>query len=204
MKKMGKKKDVDRITKTDLKSRGWTEKMISHFLPNPDMIADNPYYRCAPDVKLYDLIKVETIESSREFIDFKSKLRKRIEGAEKAVETKYKKLKEEIDCFDYHIPVFEKKELLEAAIKAYNNYQFEIENYDKDASINSDWEFLIRITNNYIRHNLTDYEDYLYKIEKRVGKYSAYYEIRKKMDSKIKEAYPWLEAVKPRELVSNL
>jgi hypothetical protein len=55
------------ITKTELKSRGWTDALIARFFPAPTKENPNPHYRSAAPVKLYDVAQVASIESTAEF-----------------------------------------------------------------------------------------------------------------------------------------
>ena len=53
-------------TKTDLKARGWTEALITRFLPQADMVRTNPYYASAPEMRLYawlHVVKGKTYEA---------------------------------------------------------------------------------------------------------------------------------------------
>jgi hypothetical protein len=46
---------------------------------------------------------------------------------------------------------------------------------------------------NYIRHNLTNYEDLLEELEGKVGKINAYIKLKNKILKKIAEVYPDLK-----------
>ena len=58
-----------------LKSR-WGAKLIEKFYPEPDKTLNNPYYKCAAPMKLYDISKVERIETYKRFIKFKAGLKR--------------------------------------------------------------------------------------------------------------------------------
>jgi len=61
------KERIPMITKTRLKSeRGWTDKLLKIFLPEPDLKRPNPNYRSAAPMLLFDLDKVKTIEKTEE------------------------------------------------------------------------------------------------------------------------------------------
>src|SRR5659263_108213 len=60
------------------------------------------------------------------------------------------------------------------------------------ATIDSDSAFLKRITTNYLRHKLSNYEDKLVRIFGKTGKTKAYIVINRKIAGKIAEVYPEL------------
>lgn len=80
-----KKKDdlVKYITKSTLKTRGWTDSLIKHFLPKPHKNKKNPHYSCAAPMCLYSLYIVEIIEKTEEFCIKFEKVKKRKLGAKK-------------------------------------------------------------------------------------------------------------------------
>ena len=58
---------------TTLKDR-WGTKLIDKFFPEPDLLVDNPYYKCSNPMKLYTISKVEKIEKYKRFIKYKEEL----------------------------------------------------------------------------------------------------------------------------------
>jgi hypothetical protein len=50
----------------DLKSRGWTERLVQKYLPVPDCTVENPHLRSAAPKRLYLLSRVLTIETESE------------------------------------------------------------------------------------------------------------------------------------------
>ncbi|GIV96718.1 MAG: hypothetical protein KatS3mg057_1375 [Herpetosiphonaceae bacterium] len=55
------------LTLAHLKKRGWTPALITRFLPEPDSIKQNPYYRRGAPMRLYQQARVEAIEATPEF-----------------------------------------------------------------------------------------------------------------------------------------
>ena len=56
------------MAKCSLKrGRGWTNKMINDFYPQPSKIVTNPHYRCAAPMKLYNIEQVVSIEKTEAF-----------------------------------------------------------------------------------------------------------------------------------------
>ncbi len=65
------------ITKTDLKNRGWTDGAIAKFLGNPDLTKRNPHYRSASPMQLFSITRIEVVEATPEFQDWKIKQQSR-------------------------------------------------------------------------------------------------------------------------------
>jgi hypothetical protein len=108
------------------------------------------------------------------------------------------RLQKQLESVEISLPRVEKKILLKRACGHYNYMQDERACYgrshsDIPATLNSDKEFLDRITVNYLRHCLTDYEELLDEISGKVGFAVGYFDIREKIFKKIIEYYPWLE-----------
>ena len=49
------------VVKATIKERGWSDRMIEEYLV-PDVYKPNKYYKCAGDMKLYCLIRIEQLE----------------------------------------------------------------------------------------------------------------------------------------------
>lgn len=198
----------DYITPTGLKKeRGWTDKLIKKFLGAPDETRTNPHYSCAAPMKLYLKSRVEQAEASAEFQKEYSVARKRSETAAKsasrAVETKINQLievVEEMSSVDF--PDLTKDELIKEACDHYNSQCFVPDHviYKRDmngrgfkeATPQSDENFLSRITVNYLRHMHSGYDDCLYETRGRVGKDEAAIHIKNLVLDSIAEKFPWL------------
>lgn len=63
-----KKDETKYITLSTIKERGWTDKLIKEYLPNPDKTAQNPHYRSASPMKLYELNKIINLEENIQYI----------------------------------------------------------------------------------------------------------------------------------------
>jgi len=73
-----------KITKSDLKERGWTESLISKFAPE----AERKQLTKTKFCYLYNLAEVESVEQSETFLSSKDKASKRSQSANKAVLSK--------------------------------------------------------------------------------------------------------------------
>ena len=50
------------ITRSDIiKDRMWSDKLIRTFLPEPDQIMPNPFYKCVSPMKLYKMERIINI-----------------------------------------------------------------------------------------------------------------------------------------------
>lgn len=182
------------LNKKQLKERGWTESMIKKFLAKPDAEKQNPKYRSAASMKLYKLERVQQVESSSEYQQQSKQTASRKQAAQKAVTTKLMKTWEYLDTVDFQVPMISKNQLIQDACNHYNNNQ-----YDRDrseyatAGKDSEQTFLDRITVNYLRHCMSDYEYEINKITGKVGKDEGYLEIKRKILDAIAEQYTWLE-----------
>ena len=194
---MKKDKKPEYVSKSGLKCRGWTETLIKKYLGESDKEVDNPHYRCAAPMQMYDMERVKIVEATDEFAIAKEKAAKRSAimkvAAEKAQKTRHDKTiawAEEVEVealsLDYDTAV-------DCAIDSYNDFHFgRRDDFSNLATRKSDKSFLARITENYLRHHCSNYELLLNWLHGNVGADEAYYIIRQKADEKVWEANPWL------------
>lgn len=186
-------KKVETIHQADLLSvRGWTKKLIEDFYPIP--FARKKRYGSSVLIKLFSLEEVVKIENDPLFkvrFDMVLKQREnRKNGSQKAIETKTKKIVELIESINISVISVKQKDLVADAVDSYNEFQLDRGNYNGTATLKCDKEFLDRIVVNYIRHNLTEYDEGLDLLYKRVGQQKAYQLLREKVFSAIAKAYP--------------
>ncbi len=198
-------------TKCGLKLRGWSDRLIALLLKEPDLTCDNPHYKCAPPMRLYRRSRVHEAEKRKPFLAAMVGREQRQERARKAVETKREKLQDWIDRLDVQVPVLDWDKLTQGAIAHYNDWQEDrfdrTGNYDiKMAGEHSDKGFLDRIRVNYLRHELTDYEQTLDRMAGKVGASDGYVEVKVMMLNAIADTYPQLaaECRKQASAVSHL
>ena len=168
-------------------------------MPEP-IEKENPYYKCASPMKLYDKAVVLAIMETEPYKEEWDKALKRKESANKAVKTKKDSLLTLINEISKSINVelVDDKELVEQAINSYKNHQMEIamwhEDYERMFEIEqqTDYpiEFIRRIVVNHIRHNLTTYDDELELLYNKVGKAEAYKILKNAVLNKIADKYP--------------
>ena len=178
------------ITKTDLISiRKWTERLIKKYMPVPDEIRNNPHYGQASKMKLYKISRVESIEKNEQFlIDFQKTILRR-KSSLKMVETKKDNLLIEISELPISVEFIPRNELVPLVIDDYND-----RNYYKDYLTlrDLDQSTLERLTVNYIRHQLTSYDQCLGLIFSKVGKKEGYRLLIERIYNCISESYPEL------------
>lgn len=183
-------KDKDKyLCKSDVLERGWTQTLIKQFLGQPDKIRGNPRGRYP--ISLYSIDRINTVEDTEDWIVANSKSLIRRQASAKGRATKYKKLREYIDNMKIDVPKLEREQLIKKACANYNAMQ----NYygrSGKASPKDAEEFLDRISVNYLRHELDDYEDALDHIKGKAGKSEVYLEIKDNVLDAIAEAYPYL------------
>ena len=180
------------FTKKQLKQRNWTQTAIQKFLGEPDLIKPNPVYKSGAQMSLYLKERVIEIEKSAIFKQWAAQSQKRKKASEKSLATKQKALLELVNSWKILVPVIKRKKVLNLAICHYNNFQLERENSDL-VSEKSNSEFLERITVNYIRHQMTSYDDKLELIAGKVGIQTAYKVLNQKIYNAIALAYPYLK-----------
>ncbi|WP_080058281.1 hypothetical protein [Spirosoma aerolatum] len=187
------------ISQAALKNRnGWSQKTINHYLPQPDHLAVNPYYRSAAPSKLYLLSRIETIEQQPDWQQQAMLINKKKGIASKATDTKRAKLMNYVESVKIEVPIFEQQELTKKACSHYNARQaqreFERGEYSdwNEATPESDKPFLNRITTNYLRHKLTCYERELDRLSGKVGIAEAYTRLKERVNQAIYIQYPFL------------
>ena len=179
----------DTINKAKLIERGWTSAGIKKFLGDPDETKQNPFYRVASPMCLYKLERVKDAELKEEFIKFQAKSACRKEKAKQVVLVKKDKLQNIVKTWEPSIKKYPITWVRKAAIEAYNERQLDVMS-DKCASLKDDPLFLNRITVNFIRHEITSYDDLLHKLHGKVGKLQAIDMVREKVYECICNNYP--------------
>ena len=142
-------------------------------------------------MKLYFSNKLEELEKTEQFCNLIAKSQSRKDGAKKAVETKIAKLYNYVETVPIEIEFTPEPKVTYEAIEAYNIWQenrpsvINGNNSYQEAFIKSDEVFLCRIRGNYIRHNLTNYDEILAVIKGHTGISEVYPDLKKKVMSRI-------------------
>jgi hypothetical protein len=180
-----------------LKERGWTNAAVRKFLGTADFTKPNPFYRTGPTMKLYRLARVITAESTVEFLAFKVVAERRSKSATDAAAKRREETLAWAERVD--IDVQKHSSLSRVRNQAIRHYNDRAEwGYDS-ASTESDPRFLDRITVNFLRHELSNYESLLADKFGRVGADEAYSVLKVRILSAIGATYPELQPEASRQ-----
>lgn len=187
------KKKIEYWSKSTLLSRGWTEKTIDELLP-PPKLKDNPHYKCASPMQLWEQKVVKQKERTKKFKESAEKKAKRRESSLKAVATKTENTMSLLDTFSLEVEKIDLEDLREWTLNAKWNWYMDTEQYERADSVNfADEETILRWEINFIRHNLSNYDEELDKLYGKVGKDIVYSKYRSQLMNKIFEVYPELK-----------
>ena len=199
-----------RISQTTVIDMGFTKSMITKLLPEP-MLANNPYYRSAPKMKLWYEDDVVTVMASPEYLILWEKAQKRKQSAAKAVETKEQKLISMMnDVADkIHVKIIPEDKLIHKVLCQHEQREREqsiyrgdyiYHSYDRNLALKTlqqaegtdadYYDTLVRWVVNYIRHKLTNYDRDLINLNGQTGKDRAYTSYKQIVLQKIAEVYP--------------
>lgn len=174
-----------------ISERGWTKGLIGKILGKEDISKRNPRYKNASPMKLYNLGRVIAAEQSELYLQEIEKIARKRESAQKANDIKLAKTIAIIDGANIKVRVLDRENVVTQACIHYNDK--DRDNPDCEcASKHSDPIFLNRICVNYLRHELTTYDDIIDSIKGHVGKDKAYALLKAKVLDVIAAAYPWL------------
>lgn len=183
------------ITQSTVLGMGWTKKMIDTLLPEP-ILKDNPRYRCAAPMRLFEEEAVLAVMETEEFIAAFEKTKKRRESSWKANQTKREKLENLVDerIRAIKVEVLPDDELVSETLEEredWYRYNAEIRGeYDYRFYGPADTDTLNRWVVNFIRHNLVEYDESLYKMKGKVGIEDEYVRYKFAVLDRIAETYP--------------
>jgi hypothetical protein len=171
----------------ELDELGYTKKLITKYLGKEDKQVPNPMYRSAAPSRLYLKERVNGVSEKirKELDDILSKRDNRRIGAKKATSTKKNKLLTIINNLEISIENIDNVQ--ELAIASYNTNKGY--NY---ADNTSDDQFLQRITVNYTRHELTNYDREIHNLFNKVGRSDGYVLLKNRVLETIGDKYPHL------------
>jgi len=179
------------FTKTTLKERGWSDTLIKQLLP-PPIVCENPYYR-SRNMYLWKECDVAEAEKKPEFAAHLNRRSVHQKRAQAAVLTKNRKMQERLRDAIARIRVEEVDyaRVVDDAVAAKQEWYDMTGQYDRSV-YGADQKTIERWTVNYIRHNLTAYDSFLYSAKGKTGISFAYPLYRRAVLEKIAEVYPWL------------
>lgn len=190
MEKESKKRKIEFYAKTTLLSRGWTERSIDELLPPPKLV-DNPHYKCAAPMQLWDKKIVHQKERTKKFKMYAEKKAKRSKAMQKVIEKKKDETIEIAECLDITVKRIDFNELRKLALLDKEIWYEVTGQYWRAPLVHfADEATITRWELNYIRHNLTNYDEELEKLRGRIGKDIAYCHYKDILMDKIYEVYP--------------
>lgn len=179
------------LTKTQLTSRGWTDSLMRRLLGDPDQTKPNPHRRSGPPMRLFAEDRVAAAETLPEFQARLKAKASRSEGARKAVQTRRNNDLAWCEAVRFTIRRLPIEKVRRDAVRAYEHSG--IERFGvRDAGDGQD--FLDRITVNYIRHHLTDYDVAIDGMRGRMSQADIYTAMKNRVLAAIADAYPSLAA----------
>lgn len=194
--KSEKKKPPEHITYSRLKGEHyWTDKMIRDLLGDPDKTAPNPHYRSGAPMKLYLLSRIIAIEQTLDLDAMRSRRLKRSLSAKKAAATRKRSILERAQNCDLQCDFSEPIVIVRKnAVRHHDDLMMERDiwydyPYRKNThhKVDHDVDYRDRWAVNYLRHERTDYDYWLYILGGAVR-----HTLRERIHGKIAKTYPEL------------
>lgn len=173
----------DKLLLMDLKELGISKALIEKFYKDPEVKYKN--HSGSKFYYLYETKRILEIVSTEEFNEqFQKTLLRSKRGKDLADKIIQQNI-EIIKSLDIEVKVIDRKQLKRLAIEAWNNWN------------GSSWEDkdhteTLRIMENFVRHNLTEYDFQLDNIHGEYGKNILYCILKDKVTEEIYKRYPYL------------
>jgi hypothetical protein len=174
--------------KTELKSRGWTDTLVSNFLSEPDETIVNMKRKAYP-IQLYLKERVERIEASVAFKSVQAKSKRRSNTATLAINARMETLRKQIEDLQIEVPALDFDVLIQRACSEHRSFNADKPNKQRFTR-DSDEDSLHRICVNYLRHQLTKYDNLLDEVSGKPGADDLRAMIREKVLDAIEVTYP--------------
>jgi hypothetical protein len=181
----------DMFKAADLKARGWTDGLIKRFLGEPDATRRNPFYRRGSPMKLYEVSRVEEVETLPEFAEAMRKAKIRSKATSQAMQRQADSLLAVVKAIEITVRRIDLQTLRRLAIKEWEADKLERGRFDADGQ-EADEATVRRWMVNYIRHHLTAYDAIIDGLFGRVGKQPAYELLKSRTLQAIAKVYPEL------------
>jgi hypothetical protein len=182
---------------------GWTRGLIDKLLGEPDKLARNPHYASAAPMRLYLLERVAEVEQTPEYQTALAKLGPRREAPKAAAATRMAaaavraaaaterqqaqlaELRQRIDTAEIEITMVDPKTIEHAAFESYYVHGGEVPRRQGGP------EFQPRVIQNYMRHELSNYDDLLdeFMDGSRLDDWGTYTAVRTRVEHALEAAY---------------
>ncbi|KKD03587.1 hypothetical protein TN53_34300 [Streptomyces sp. WM6386] len=180
--------------------------MVRQLLGEPDLLRANPYFRTAPQTRLYRVERVEAVEASEEFRAVSAASVRRSVAAKAAAQRRRREVLARIAAEPVDVPRLPPDRLSAVAV-AHRNSRDEERSYERwghapsPATVESaEPQALARWKVNYLRHRLTRYDELLDGLYASTGRAAAEELLRRRVYAAISEAYPDLARECERQL----
>jgi hypothetical protein len=179
---------TDYFTAAELRARSWTERIIKKLnltscgtIPNPEC--------SAATIKIYDRTLVENCEATDEFKALVKADKSKKKGELKEEKYRKERLLKEVEDIEIKVEYVPEPMLIKMAMADYNTWNIEKRQTFEWASGRSDRRFQQKVRHNYIRHKLTNYDQIIHEIAKKIRGEDEYAEIRSILLKRIKQAW---------------
>lgn len=198
--------EVEKLTKTEVKELGFSDRLIDSLLPEPEL-RDNPLYRFAgAPMKLWRKDDVERAMETEEFKEHLKKRERRSQAARKAAETRRMKTMKHVEELITQIKVqdgWTEEEIRDAARQSHNAWEAAKGNYGDLSFMCADKPTVDRWMVNFVRHELTDYDSELYDMKGQTGAGEAHDLYHDAVLRAIAKTYPFLKKECNRQRIGS-
>jgi hypothetical protein len=179
-------------TAGDLRRRVWTEKLIRDFAGLPDDMAVNPHHPGGPMIRLWRSERIEEIETSELFREARGAAQRRMESAQKGLQTKAKNAAASVSGTipPPVLPPAPRAELIAAAVQWFNQVHTWRTGSGKWLSGKEADSVLFPVVVEFIRDGLNDYRKRARPIGLPIAQALA--AVDQTILDAIAERYPWL------------
>ncbi len=174
------------LSKTDLLRRGWSALAIDRLLP-PPLSVDKMYRRSGHSSQLWPLDLVEQQEGSDFFLQQINKQRIKAERRLSAKQRQY--LLSLVERCHIHVPRHSYKHIREATLNSVRDYRATHAPF-RDDPMYAPPATIVRWQVNFIRHELTCYDDICKQLAHYVGERQAHKMLKNKVLALIAQTYP--------------
>ncbi|MFF0016682.1 hypothetical protein [Streptomyces sp. NPDC005374] len=171
------------LSAAGLRIRGWTAGMIRRLLGEPDLRRTNPYFRTAPQTRLYSVERVEAAERSEEFRAVSAVAARRSAAVKDAALRRRREVLARIAAEPIEVPVLAPERLAALAV-GYRDHQDRGQG-PGPGSLDG-WKV------DYLCHRLARYDGILDELSGRTGRAAAERLLRRRVYTAIAQSYPEL------------
>lgn len=171
------------VSAAGLRIRGWTAGMIRRLLGEPDLRRANPYFRTAPQTRLYSVERVEAAERSEEFKAVSAASARRSAAVKEAASRRRREVLARIAAEPIDVPVLAPDRLSALAVEHRDG---EDGGREPGSGTPDSWKV------DYLCHRLARYDGILDELSGRAGRAAAEQLLRRRIHTAIARTYPEL------------